>query len=163
MISASASRTVVRTVALYELVKGTLTLAAGFGLLSLLHRDLRALAIALVGRMHLDPTHHYPALFIAIASNTSDSRLWALALTAFAYTLLRFAEAYGLWFNRVWAEWLVVGSGAVYVPLEVYELLERYTPFRLAALILNAAAIFAVALVLRRNRRLLTAGHLPVP
>lgn len=139
--------------ALFEAAKGLIVLLAGFGVLSLLHHDLRALAMALVGRLHIDPTRHYASVFIEAASNTTDARLWFIAIIGFVYALFRFVEAYGLWFCRTWAEWLAVISGGIYLPLEVYELFRRITWMRVTALVANLVVVGAIALVLWRNKR----------
>jgi len=152
VLSSNASRKVVKSVALFEATKGIIVVLAGFGLLSLLHHDLRALAIALVGRLHLDPTHHYARGFIDAAANTTDSRLWFAAVIGFVYAAFRFVEAYGLWFCRTWAEWLALISGGIYLPLEVYELFRRLTWMRVSALVANLVVVALIALVLWRNK-----------
>jgi len=153
VLSSNASRKVVKSVAIFEAAKGLIVLLAGFGLLSLLHHDLHALAMALVGRLHLDPTRHYAGIFIAAASTTTDARLWFFALIGFVYAAFRFVEAYGLWFCRTWAEWLALISGGIYLPLEVYELFCRITWMRISALIANLVVVVAIALVIWRNKR----------
>ena len=159
MLSSNASRRVVKSVALFEATKGVIVLLAGFGLLSLLHHDLRALATALVGRLHMNASHHYPSVFIEAASRTTDARLWFIALIGFVYALFRFVEAYGLWFCRTWAEWLALISGGIYLPLEVYELARRVTWMRLSALVANLVVFVAIALVLWRNKRAATSAQ----
>jgi hypothetical protein len=47
-------------VAAFEAAKGLLVLAAGFGLLSLLHKDVQVLAERFVDRLHLNPAKRYP-------------------------------------------------------------------------------------------------------
>ena len=153
MFSSNASRKVLKSVAIFEATKGVIVLLAGFGMLSLLHHDLRALAVALVGRLHLNPTRHYASIFIEAASRTTDGRLWFIAIIGFVYALFRFVEAYGLWFCRTWAEWLAVISGGIYLPLEVYELFRRVTWMRISALVANLVVVAAIALVLWRNKR----------
>jgi uncharacterized membrane protein (DUF2068 family) len=143
----------VKSVALFEATKGVIVLLAGFGLLSLLHHDLRALALDLVGRLHLDPERHYARGFINAAANTTDSRLWFIASIGFVYAAFRFVEAYGLWFCRTWAEWLALISGGIYLPLEAYELFRRVTWMRATALVANLVVVALIALVLWRNKR----------
>lgn len=141
----------VRAVAFFEALKGTLVLVAGFGLLSLVHRDLEDLAERLVQHSHLDPASHYPRVFIEAAANTSDARLRTLAAMAFAYSTVRFVEAYGLWKMRAWAEWFAIISGCIYLPVELYELIERATLIRAGVLVVNAV-IVAYLLYVRFSR-----------
>ena len=141
----------VRAVAFFEALKGTLVLIAGFGLLALVHRDLEDLAERLVRHSHLDPASHYPRVFIEAAAHTSDSRLRTLAALAFAYSCVRFVEAYGLWKMRAWAEWFAIISGCLYLPAELYELIERPTLIKAGVLVVNAI-IVAYLLYVRLSR-----------
>ena len=131
-----------RIVAVFEALKGVLVLAAGFGLLSLVHHDLQAMADRLVRHSHLDPARHYPRIFIEAASHTDDSRLRSLAALAFLYAAMRLVEAYGLWHMRVWAEWFAIIAGSVFLPVEIYELFRRATWMRGLVLLTN---LFIVA------------------
>ena len=131
----------VRVVAVFEAAKGLLILLAGLGLLSLVHQDLQALAEDLVRHFHLNPASRYPRIFLELADRAADLRLWLLAALAFAYAGLRLVEAYGLWRGRRWAEWLAVASGAIYVPIEIYELFSGVTPLKAGTLALNVAIV----------------------
>ena len=141
----------VRVVALFEALKGALVLVAGFGLLALVHRDLEDLAERLVLHSHLNPASHYPRIFVEAASQMNDSRLRTLAALAFAYSVVRFVEAYGLWHMRAWAEWFAILSGCLYLPVELYELFERPTHLRGLVLFFNAV-IVAYLLYVRLSR-----------
>jgi uncharacterized membrane protein (DUF2068 family) len=131
----------VRALALFEAAKGMLVLAAGFGILGLVHRDAQRMAEALIRHMHLNPARHYPLIFIKAASRLTDHRLHLLAAGAFAYATVRLAEAYGLWRMRAWAEWLAILSTGLYMPVELYELLRHATATRALILLFNAAIL----------------------
>lgn len=139
--------------ALFEALKGAIVLVAGFGLTRLVHRDVAHAAEALIDRLHLNAARKYPQIFLELASNATDVQLWALAALALLYALLRFAEAYGLWFERRWAEWIAAVSGGIYVPLEIYELTRSVTWIKMAALLLNAAVVGYMCYLLLRRRR----------
>lgn len=134
------SRTI-RAVALFEAAKGALILLAGFGALSLVHHDTQRFAEQLVGHLHLNPAKHYPHIFIDTAAHLTAARLWVLATLAAAYALVRFVEAYGLWRGRRWAEWFAAVSGGIYIPFELYELIERGTWLSLGALVVNLVIV----------------------
>lgn len=151
----------VRVVAVFEALKGALVLAAGFGLLSLVHRDLQAFAERLVRHSHLNPAHHYPRVFIQAASRANHSRLRHLAVLAFVYSAVRFVEAYGLWRLRAWAEWFAILSGSIYLPVEFYELFRRPTWIRAMVLLTNLLIVAYLAAVRLRNRRRDAIGRSP--
>jgi uncharacterized membrane protein (DUF2068 family) len=139
-----------RTVALIEAAKGLLVLLAGFGLLSLVHRDVEQIAEHLISRAHLNPAAHYPHIFLDFAQRVTDGRLMLLAAGAAGYSLVRLIEAYGLWHERRWAEWFAALSGGFYIPFEIYELVERVTWLRVLTLTVNVAVVsFMLYCVLR--------------
>lgn len=147
-------RQTLRLIALFEAFKGVIVLLVAAGALSLLHKDLRSIAISLVEHAHLNPASHYPQIFIDAASHTQNARLLWLAVGAAVYSLIRLAEAWGLYFERAWAEVLAAGSGAIYVPFEVLELVRRPTLLGAALLLINLGivAVMLRALQLRRGR-----------
>lgn len=137
----AARRRTLRAIALFEAVKGVAALAAGIGLLGLLHHDLHQAALALLWRFHLDPALHYPALLLRYADWLSAIDLRSLAPVALAYITVRLLEAYGLWKDKIWAEWLGALSGALYIPLEVAHLVHRSTLINTAVLLANIAVV----------------------
>jgi uncharacterized membrane protein (DUF2068 family) len=130
-----------RTVAVIEAAKGILVLLVGFGLLSLVHHDIQHFAERVITHFHLNPAAHYPHIFIEAASKLTDARLLLIAAGAAAYSLVRFIEAYGLWYARRWAEWFAALSGSIYVPIELFELYKRFTWLSLGALIVNLVIV----------------------
>jgi uncharacterized membrane protein (DUF2068 family) len=146
----------VRAVALFEAAKGTLVILTGFGALSLIHHDAQRFAEQLVGHLHLNPAKHYPRIFIDTAANLTDTRLWRLAALAAMYGLIRFIEAYGLWLGRRWAEWFAAVSGGIYIPFEIYELLQGATWLALGALVVN---VLIVGLMIHTLLRVQTADR----
>ena len=142
-----------RTIAVLEAFKGAIVLVIGFGLLSFLGRDAEDFAEHLVNRLHLNPAHHYPQIFIQAMGDVTDSGLWLLAGLAAFYSAVRFFEAYGLWYQRRWAEWLAALSGGVYVPVEIYEIAHRASWLKVGALVVNLAIVAYMVWLLTENRR----------
>ena len=141
----------VRIVAYVEALKGALVLVAATGVLSLIHRDVHALAATLIEHAHLNPASKYPKIFLDAAANIGDTRLVALACGAAAYSLLRFVEAYGLFHGRAWAELLAAASGAIYVPFELYGLWMAPSWHGAALLLINLAVVGLMIRALRRR------------
>ena len=144
----------IRAVALVELAKGALVFVAGLGLLSFLHRDVQMVVEQLVHHLHLDPASRAPRIFLDLAGRVTSQDLWLLAIGATVYAMVRFAEGYGLWRERAWAEWLGAVSGLIYVPLEIESLLRGVTPLKIITLTVNVVVVIVLvdALVQRRRR-----------
>src|SRR5438876_112750 len=153
-----------RTVATIEFTKGIIVVLAGLGLFSMRHRDIWEIAESFLEFFHANPHHHYVGVFIALVSRISDVRLWKIATVAGIYTMLRFVEAYGLWYALPWAEWLAFASGTIYIPFEAADLIHRPTWFRLMVLLINLVIVLYM-LYLRldalEKRRVARARHVP--
>lgn len=147
------ARRAIRLIALVEAGKGVVVLLAASGLLALIHRDLHEVAARLVAHAHLNPAARYPRIFIDAASNLQQTRLAWLALGAFAYATIRLFEAYGLYFEKRWAEWLAAVSGGLYIPFEVAELVHRPSGLSVGALLVNAAIVAVMVRALAQRRR----------
>jgi len=137
-----------RAVAVFEAAKGLIVLVLGLGLLRLTHKNLEDVAEQLVRFLHASPGGRLSNLFVTAAGKTTDKGLWALAATAAVYALVRFAEAYGLWYDREWAEWFALLSGSMYLPWEVYSILRHPLVFKWIVLAVNLAIVLYM-LVLR--------------
>lgn len=136
---------VLRAVASFELSKGLVVLAAGCGILFLIHKDTWEIAFNLLQILHISPDHRLGRVFLTWADSLTDRKLWAIAVVALAYSSLRFVEAYGLWKARVWAEWVALISGALYVPIEVREIVRRPNLFHTSLLLVNLAVVLYMA------------------
>ena len=143
----------IRAVAMLEAAKGAVVLLAGFGVLSLIHRDAQHVANVIVHHLHLDPAKHYPRIFLDAADHLTDARLWTLVAGAAGYSCVRFVEAYGLWRQRWWAEGFAALSGAVYVPFEVYRLARDHGLVAAIALAINVAVVAFMVYALWARRR----------
>jgi uncharacterized membrane protein (DUF2068 family) len=147
------SRGGLRVVATFEALKGLLVLLAGCGLLSAIHKDLHLAAVHLVRVMHFNPAKHYPSIFIDAADRVTDLQLWMLALSALLYSVVRFVEAYGLWKQMQWAEWFGLLSGAMYIPLEIFEASREFTWPRITVLVVNLGVVGYLADALLKSKK----------
>src|ERR1700726_3643446 len=84
-----------RAVATLELTKGLVVLLLGFGAVSLVHKDAWDVAEAVLRFLRVNPDHHrYAQVFLNLADNITDAKLWAMAAGATGYSIVRFVEAY---------------------------------------------------------------------
>jgi uncharacterized membrane protein (DUF2068 family) len=134
-----------RAVASVEFIKGLIVLLAGFGVLSLVHRDAWDEAERFLEWLHISPEAHYAQVFLNLADQVTDAKLWGVAILALGYSALRFAESYGLWRERAWAEWLALISGAIYLPFEIYELVRRPDWVPLVIFVVNLVVVVYMA------------------
>jgi uncharacterized membrane protein (DUF2068 family) len=145
------SKKILRLLSLFEAGKGLLVLLVGAGLLSLIHKNAQQEAAEIVKIFHLNPARHYPEIFMNTITNLGNVRLWFLSISAALYSLIRFAEAYGLWYDRLWAIWFAVASSALFLPMELYEVTEKFTVARTIILLMNTLLIFYLFRLSRRR------------
>lgn len=142
-----------KTVAIFEIVKGVIILVVGMGLLSLVHHDVQADAERILHSLRLDPAWHYSKIFIEASARLTDTRLRLIAFAALGYALIRFVEAYGLWHELHWAEWFAVISAAIYLPVEIYHFSRRPDFVRAALFFFNLLIVIYLARILANNHR----------
>jgi len=130
-----------RAIAILEALKGVAVLLLGFGLLSLLHKDVEDVTENMLFHLHISPVHRFGEAVLHAASKITDTRLWEITLGGLAYSVVRFVEAWGLWNRRVWAEWFALLSGAMYLPLEIARLIERPNWLHIAVLAINVLIV----------------------
>ena len=72
-----------------------------------------------------------------------------VAIGVLAYGALELLEGVGLWLMKRWGEYVAVVGTAIFIPLEIYELVERVTWLRVVAFAFN---VFAVVYILWTKR-----------
>src|SRR5438105_7317801 len=109
----------------------------------------------------MNPEHRFSHVILEAANRMTDAKLWALAGGAAAYSTVRFVEAYGLWHCRVWAEWFALLSGMLYLPWEIYEIIDHPTPIRFAILIANLVIVIYMLVIRLQSPRAATSPPCP--
>jgi uncharacterized membrane protein (DUF2068 family) len=148
-----AQKNLLRAVASFEFVKGIFVLLIGLSALLLVHKDAWLIAESLLARLHINTDRRWAQAFLDFADNLTDAKLWAAAQLAFTYSALRFIEAYGLWKERTWAEWVAFGSGTLLLPLEVRELMRGITVVRSVMFLANIGVVFYMYYLIRAGQR----------
>src|SRR5258708_6917794 len=126
---------VLRTIALYKLVKVLLLLALAYGEVRLSDASLAAKLVTWASARPLGLEHDVATRFLEWFSGLSASRLHALRMVTLAYAAVFATEGIGLWMQKRWAEWLTVIITASLIPLEVWELI--FTPTLTTPLLLS--------------------------
>jgi uncharacterized membrane protein (DUF2068 family) len=83
------------------------------------------------------------------AFTTSSSHLHLLGAVLLAYSAVEGIEAVGLWYQRRWAEYLTFIVTTSLLPLEIYEIANRATVFKILAFVINVAIVIYLLLAKR--------------
>jgi uncharacterized membrane protein (DUF2068 family) len=138
-----------RTVAFVEALKGVLALIGAYVFIHLIRRDVdfEEAAEHILFFFHISPYHRLSQQFLNAADKMSDASVATILGIAIAYASLRFLEGYGLWRQRVWAEWLAIVSGCLYIPIEVWKLIRHPNELHWVILTINILVVLYIAWV----------------
>ena len=100
-------------------------------------------------KLGIDLQNTGPVKLIQKALDAQHSTLELVAVGVLAYGGLELLEGVGLWLMKRWGEYVAVVGTAVFIPLEIYELVERVTWLRVVAFAFN---VFAVIYILWTKR-----------
>jgi uncharacterized membrane protein (DUF2068 family) len=132
---------VLRTIALYKLVKVVLLLGVAYGELRLRDASLAAKLLSWAQARPYGLEHRIVGQLMEWFSGLSVSRVHALRIVTLAYAALFAIEGIGLWMEKRWAEWLTTIITASLIPLEAWEILLRPTIGKILILLANVAVV----------------------
>ena len=142
-----------KVVAAYKLAGAALLFAAGVGVFRLLKRDVGEGLEDWISRLGLDPHGHYLQVAVSRVSGVPRSRLRAVGFGTFFYAALSTVEGVGLLLQRRWAGYLTVFATGSLVPIEVWELTQKFSAVRVVVLAVNIAIVIYLIWKMREERR----------
>lgn len=111
---------------------------------SVLHRSyandlplLRPLADQIGWNLHTSSVVNGVTQAFALSGTT----LTWIALALIAYALVQFVEATGLWLMKRWGEYFAVIATSIFLPFEIYEIVDKVTVLRVILFLVNVAAV----------------------
>jgi len=119
-------------------------------------RDLKALK-PFFDQIHFNVSDSATVSGIEKFLNAKPSTLNLIAFGILIYALLQVLEGVGLWVLKRWGEYVAVVGTTLFIPLEVYELIEKVSWLKIVALVVNVAAV--VYLVLSKRLFGIRGGH----
>jgi uncharacterized membrane protein (DUF2068 family) len=144
---------ILRTIALYKLVKVLLLLALAYGEVRLSDASLTAKLVTWASARPLGLEHKVVTWLLEWFSGLSASRVHALRMVTYAYAAVFSIEGVGLWMHKRWAEWMTVIITGSLIPLELWELLDRPNIGKAAVLIANVAIVIILIWHVRSKAR----------
>lgn len=136
----------------FKLLKGILLVIVAIGALRMLHRDVSGFVLHVVDVLRVDPDNKYIHRLIVKSFGIQAKQLKEISAGTFFYASILLTEGVGLFMRKHWAEWFTVISTAVFIPLEVYEIVERFTWVRIGVLIVNLAIVWYLVQRIRQHR-----------
>lgn len=140
-------------ISVMKLIKAGILIAIGVKLLSLFGNDVHEWANDFITRHGIDSANKFVAATLAKLEGVGDTQIVTFSVVAFAYAVLLVVEGVGLWLQKRWAEYLTAIATGLLIPLELYELYERFTLVRIGILCLNIFIVWYLATRLRDEKR----------
>lgn len=140
-------------ISVMKFVKAAILIAIGIKLLSLFGRDVHEWATDFISRHGIDTANRFVESTLAKLEGVGNRQIVAFSTVAFCYSGLLMTEGIGLWMQKRWAEWLTAIATALFIPIELYELYERFTWVRVAILLLNIFVVWYLLTRLKDEKR----------
>jgi len=139
-------------VGLFKLSKAVFFGAVGAGALNLIHKNVGELAMQIIEVLHRDPDGRFAAMLMDKADLIGGHQLRQGALLSFLYAGLCVVEGTGLMLKKGWAEYFTVVLTAGAMPVETYELWQKFEWFKVGLLLINVVVLVYLLWVLKRKR-----------
>jgi uncharacterized membrane protein (DUF2068 family) len=130
-----------RTIAVYKLLKVLLLLLAAYGELRLHDASLSGKLVTWVQARPSGLEHEVVTRVLQWFSGLSESKIHALRFVTLTYAAVFAVEGVGLWMQKRWAEWLTTIITASLIPLEIWEFMQRPNIGKAAVVIANTAIV----------------------
>jgi uncharacterized membrane protein (DUF2068 family) len=142
-------------IGLFKLFKALLLIVVGIGALRFVHKDLGATVLHWAEVLRVDPDNRYLHRLLARIFRITPKELRELSAGTFLYAALFATEGIGLLTRKHWAEYFVIVTTGLGIPLELYELARHFTAVKLAVLVINVLIVwYLVARVRGRSKRI---------
>jgi uncharacterized membrane protein (DUF2068 family) len=134
-----------RLIIIEKALLGFLALILSAGVLSLVNGEIQTVIDYLATVLNLDADNRFIILLMDFLTNARASTLIGVSVAGFFYAGLNLVEAYGLAKRYRWAEYLTVIATGLFIPFEIYQVVEELTPLRLGALVINVLIVIFLA------------------
>jgi uncharacterized membrane protein (DUF2068 family) len=145
-------------VGLFKLSKAIFFTAVGAGAMHLVHKNVSAVLMQIMEALRLDQEHRLVDFLLGKAGLITSHQLRQAGVLSFLYAALCVVEGTGLVLRKRWAEYFTVCLTAMGLPWECYELVHKFSPYKVGLLVINVVVLGYLVWVLRQKGALGRAG-----
>ena len=144
-----------KVIAVIKMAKAILITGIAIGLFKEIDQDLGETVRALTVRLKIDPENHFIRLLLEKVANIDPKTLRTFSVLSWIYAGELYLEGIGLWFDQVWAEYLLVIATGFWIPEEGYACIHQFGWVRFGLLLVNLLVlIYVIVILFRRKDRL---------
>ena len=142
-----------KLIAIFKILQGVLLLALGFSLFFLNSRTLWLEQISDWADEELLLHHSRTVSYLLskLQDALAEGQLRVTGLLAFFYAAILFTEGFGVYFQKRWAEFLMVFATGALIPLEIRHIWNRPSVAAIIILVVNCFIVWFLYRILRRE------------
>jgi len=139
-------------VGLFKLSKAVFFTAVGAGALHLVHKNVADVLEHILDALRVGPESRFVKILLDKATLINSHQLREAGTLSFLYAAVCVVEGTGLVLRKGWAEYFTVILTAMGLPWESYELMDKFSMYKVALLVINLAVLLYLLWVLKRKR-----------
>jgi uncharacterized membrane protein (DUF2068 family) len=139
-------------VGLFKYSKAVFFAAVGAGALHLMHKNVDDVLMHIVDALRIDPESRFVGMLMDRVDLINVHQLRRAGTLSILYAAVCVVEGTGLVLEKGWAEYFTVILTAMGLPWESYELMERFSFYKVGLLVLNLAVLLYLLWVLKHKK-----------
>jgi uncharacterized membrane protein (DUF2068 family) len=139
-------------VGLFKLSKAIFFTAVGAGALDLMNKNISDVVLRVIDALRIDPERRFVGILMEHVGLIQPHDLRRAGILSFLYAVVCVVEGTGLMLEKRWAEYFTVILTASGLPWEGYELVEKYSPYKVGLLVINLAVLLYLLWILKKRR-----------
>jgi uncharacterized membrane protein (DUF2068 family) len=139
-------------VGIFKLSKAIFFTAVGAGALDLMNKDISAVVMRILDALRIDPERHFVGILMEHVGLIQPHQLKKAGILSFMYAVVCVVEGTGLMLEKRWAEYFTVFLTTMGLPWESYEIVVRYSPYKVGLLLINLVVLLYLVWILKKRR-----------
>ena len=139
-------------VGLFKLSKAVFFTAVGAGAFDLMNRNITDVVMHIIDALRIDPERHFVGILLEQVGLIQPHQLKRAGILSFLYATVCVVEGTGLMLEKQWAEYFTVILTAMGLPGESYELMFRFSWYKVALFVINLAVLLYLLWILKKRR-----------
>ena len=140
-------------VGLFKLSKAIFFTAVGAGALDLMNKNISGVVMPVIDALRIDPERHFVGILMEHVGLIQPQSLRRAGILSFMYAAVCVVEGTGLMLEKRWAEYFTVTLTALGLPWEGYELIHKYSPYKVGLLVINVVVLIYLVWILKKRRQ----------